>query len=865
MKVFIKLYHFLGSLYFALILISLTAFFVAVGTILEAKSESHLFSASWTYQHPFFLALIWGFFFNILISALRRWPFEKKHLPFLMTHLGLLMLLGGVIIKSSFGRQGSMSLMEGSATSRIFIPHSHSLHLEKKDPEMSGKKILIDQELKKILHADDLEIRLLDFAPHSSEYRRTWIKDQQLVLVGLKPIEVQKNREELASISGTKVRLHHKMATPWKILAVSTHQVSEIAKQEYLKGLMIQISHLADGKIVSKRPLSELLEKPLQLDKETLFFSLTWNFSTLRGLESPSLNIDRDGKRMEIALSGSDSLINQKLSGLHGDKIPLIFDLYQEPIFLCVQDDYDDNYLFFFNAHGEIHSTYFKNDSLSSIMVYDDGFGGYSVQTVLPFEDFSSGRYEKEEAELFRIAVQLRQSLAQNASFVPPLNILKKYAEEAHRDFAEVIVRFLQAWENSSRLLFDPVAYAPALVLDWSQIPQKEQYACGWLCLLLDEMEIELKKGKNFSQILEEKRWPLQLPLSTSSPEDSEIMITQFAQQIFAAAAYLPHPEMMPDKIPMKALSAYLRAYGITLNSIRQPLETHQLIRTYHAARLFHDRVGKILSLPKQEDQPTAHVKLLAHLIESLQQGSPLFNEIKKAYLSFQIHVRTDEINEYPTASEISQIFMDYAPLDNPHFSTAESALLAESLDSRAVVMESPLRIELKKAPSLQKWEDNRPLITLEIKKGDKKEYLSLSYDPYGTGLAWPIFNGEYLLRYQPLFIDLPYKVRLHDARQINHPGTVQPFSYESDIIVTDLRDQSHVEKTISMNNVYETKEGYRFYLASLSPSDETEAQRVQIIVNYDPVKYLLTYPGALIMTFGIVFLFWIRPYRKKE
>ena len=95
MKDLLKFYHFLGSIKFAIILIASTALFVIAGTFLEAYTESHLFSASLTYQNPIFLALIWGFFLNILISALRRWPFQLKHIPFLITHLGLLMLLGG--------------------------------------------------------------------------------------------------------------------------------------------------------------------------------------------------------------------------------------------------------------------------------------------------------------------------------------------------------------------------------------------------------------------------------------------------------------------------------------------------------------------------------------------------------------------------------------------------------------------------------------------------------------------------------------------------------------------------------------------------------------------------------------------------
>lgn len=29
--------------------------------------------------------------------------------------------------------------------------------------------------------------------------------------------------------------------------------------------------------------------------------------------------------------------------------------------------------------------------------------------------------------------------------------------------------------------------------------------------------------------------------------------------------------------------------------------------------------------------------------------------------------------------------------------------------------------------------------------------------------------------------------------------------------------------------------------------------------------KYVLTYPGAIILALGIILLFWIRPYKKKD
>jgi len=64
------------------------------------------------------------------------------------------------------------------------------------------------------------------------------------------------------------------------------------------------------------------------------------------------------------------------------------------------------------------------------------------------------------------------------------------------------------------------------------------------------------------------------------------------------------------------------------------------------------------------------------------------------------------------------------------------------------------------------------------------------------------------------------------------------------------------------MNHVYETWDGYRFYLANVSQNDGQSAKRVQLIVNHDPAKYWLTYPGGIVVALGIIFL-WIQLKRK--
>jgi|GEM_PF-1323483 len=129
--------RFLGSITFTLILIGMTALFAAASTWIESATDSHLLASQFTTSNPVFTLLLGGYFLNILISALRRWPFKCKHIPFLMTHLGLLMLLTGVFVKHFFGLQGSVYLAEGSSSNKLLLPNTFAIEVRDREKTTS--------------------------------------------------------------------------------------------------------------------------------------------------------------------------------------------------------------------------------------------------------------------------------------------------------------------------------------------------------------------------------------------------------------------------------------------------------------------------------------------------------------------------------------------------------------------------------------------------------------------------------------------------------------------------------------------------------------------------------------------------------
>lgn len=773
MKFLLRIYHFLGSIFFAIFLLAVVALFVIAGTLVESKTESHRYAAYFTYNNPLFKALLWGFFINILISALRRWPFKKHHIPFLITHLGLLMILGGALIKSYYGLQGAMGIMEGSSSHTIFVPDTYAIYLEKKDPKNPLKIVSESFPLERNWlgrHQSriptnapfaDVQLYLESYTPHAKEALDTWISTVGTIN-GLNPFQAYdwtdpSNIDKLPV--STRVRLHHSQSDPWDLFAGITKNVPALAERAYIQGMSITLSDAISQKIYFQGLLDAALKKPIAFDDMTISTSLDFDNSTL------IVKIDKMNqpqKIFSIPLQGQDSVLIS-----YQEHTPIVIDLKRVPALLFLKDT-ENTHVFAFDPHGRVFNATYPQDKLQSMIAYDRGFGGYAVQFKLPFPSYPNGRIEREKATYDQLAVQLQESLKSRPQLAPPLHMLKEACENAKVDFVSCCLTFLSSWDAGRTWLYPETMpltqqLSEAIqALDWNKISASELQASLWAKALCDDLEPSCRKGKNLITVLQERKWPLQSRLNTI-PQNNYDQFSILAQQLFSIASQLPPlemPQMQSVSTQARLLSAYLLAYGIHWRNL-------------------------IKGMPHQE------------------------------------------------------------------------------IAMEEVVLETTIKPRHQEEKPSKKLEENIPKIVLQIRRGSKLEKISLIYDPFGQGLKWPILNGEYVVRFQPQFIQIPYQVRLRQARQINYAHSTQPFSFESDLIFTDNK-QHAIEKTISMNNVHETWEGHRFYLANISQPHEMAAKRVQIIVNYDPAKYWLTYPGSILLTIGIVLLFWLNPYKKR-
>lgn len=665
----LPLYHFLGGIYFAIILIATVALTVISGTFIESATESHGYAAQFTYSNPLFMALLWGFFINILFSALRRWPFQLRHLPFLITHFGLLMLLGGALIKSYAGLQGVMLLTEGTGSQMVLFPDTEALHFTKREQDRRYDFYvpLAHIKTKQSLHTplSELKIELIGYAPHSTSYLETWIKGDRGYIRGIPSFPVS-DEKELAVYGQLFLEGH-----TWDLLAVRSNDVEGIVKRVYLE------------------------------------------------VES------------------------QK----------------REPTLLFLQNDAGETSLYGIAPFREIFKESFSKENLHSYFAYDQGFAGYSVQTHIPVERLSASLKADEAYVTNMLERQLANVDVEQLS--SPLRLLQQSCAQFKTDFTTDCITFLSAWNSSGSWLF-PENMSSPIQLNWDLCSPCIKQACLFIHALDRELEPFLKQGYDLVELLETKQWPfleevrvLKKSERKCTPLEVEMILTLLAQQLVAVADQLPSTSLTSVS-DARLLSAYCRAYEIHLSKISFP---------------------------------------------NPSQGS--------------------------------------------------------------VTLETTLTHYQVPAPALKKVEENQPLIQLAINKKGRQEYISLSYDRFGQGLKWPLSFGDYLVRFESFRQEIPYRVRLREARQIAYANSSQPYSYESDLLITDLREGSTIETTVSMNHVYETWDGYRFYLANISPMHNGVVKQIQLVVNHDPAKYWLTYPGAATLSLGVILLFWFRRSKK--
>jgi hypothetical protein len=121
---FWALIHVLGSLELAILLLATIALACAVATVTESNFSTRV-AQYYIYKAPWFNLWLTVLCVNLFAVALTRWPWQRKHLGFIVTHAGIILLLIGAMVGKEFGFEGSVTLNKGEpAKNRVTIPRT---------------------------------------------------------------------------------------------------------------------------------------------------------------------------------------------------------------------------------------------------------------------------------------------------------------------------------------------------------------------------------------------------------------------------------------------------------------------------------------------------------------------------------------------------------------------------------------------------------------------------------------------------------------------------------------------------------------------------------------------------------------------
>ncbi len=110
----------LGSLRLAVIVLGTLAVVLAIATIIESK-VSPAAARHFVYGSAWFSLVLLVLGINVAAAALTRWPWRARHIGFLITHAGILVILGGCLGTNRFGINGRLALQQGTQDNHIVL------------------------------------------------------------------------------------------------------------------------------------------------------------------------------------------------------------------------------------------------------------------------------------------------------------------------------------------------------------------------------------------------------------------------------------------------------------------------------------------------------------------------------------------------------------------------------------------------------------------------------------------------------------------------------------------------------------------------------------------------------------------------
>lgn len=166
-----RLFRFFSSVRLAVVLLSVLIVASAVGTVYESTFDAKV-ARYYIYEARWFNAWLLLLGANLACAAFSRMPWKRHHTGFLVTHLGIIILLVGAMIGRLTGVEGTMTLFKGQAPNNQLLVDQHVLRLEENGMALRpipisiiGRKPTPERPWTMGQTPGGWRIELIDFAP----------------------------------------------------------------------------------------------------------------------------------------------------------------------------------------------------------------------------------------------------------------------------------------------------------------------------------------------------------------------------------------------------------------------------------------------------------------------------------------------------------------------------------------------------------------------------------------------------------------------------------------------------------------------------------------------------------------------------
>lgn len=171
------IFKFFTSLRLAILVLFALIFALAAGTFLESLHGTEA-ARLLIYDSPWFGGVLMVLGINVACAALDRYPWQKKHTGFVVTHCGILLILIGSFVTQRWVVDGQMAIAEGQSEHRITLPepilyvfaeegHRPSIAALKKKPfAWHGKQKVLGSSLREPV---PFEVYLLAYYPKARQ------------------------------------------------------------------------------------------------------------------------------------------------------------------------------------------------------------------------------------------------------------------------------------------------------------------------------------------------------------------------------------------------------------------------------------------------------------------------------------------------------------------------------------------------------------------------------------------------------------------------------------------------------------------------------------------------------------------------